>query len=494
VMIMDCAYTKTEIDQIRKEIERRLSPKRFDHSCRTAEIALRYADELGYDRSKAEIAALLHDVAREYTPEQAEEAAQKYSVRLSRYNIEFPPSIHALIGAAVAENEFGITDREILNSIRNHVSGRPCMKTLEKIIFIADHIARPADFFPEKQRFFYEKPFDEVLFHLLHAIIDYDVENGKIIDERTMQTFDWLLNEIDDRDKKGQYELSDAEWKKFFEETDKLIDLCKEHMIRGFPAKNMRDLGGYNALDGRVIRKNKILRSGNLDCFTKSDFEKLLALGINYVVDLRTDCEKLPMCKEDITGLHFIDVPFDPFSGSKTYLESLLEWYAESDDLDEAAWLTAQYANSSDIDNMYLSLMFAADSLEKFRTILKTMMRDDCTGIIFFCNAGKDRTGIVSSVIMNALGVGGDTAEKDFLASQIPSLAVTMDVVERLRKGQFNLTVQNKMVSVLGVEMDRPERMNWKILRKYGDYTGYFNVANFFGPDEIQRFRDKYLK
>ena len=51
-----------------------------------------------------------------------------------------PALIHAKLGAYLAENEYGIKDREVLDAITYHTTGRPEMTMLEKILYIADYI------------------------------------------------------------------------------------------------------------------------------------------------------------------------------------------------------------------------------------------------------------------------------------------------------------------------------------------------------------------
>lgn len=488
------AYTPQQLEEIRGELARRLSPKRFAHSCAVAEIAVHFARKVGYDESKAELAGLLHDVAREFTQEQFFEAAEQYSLRLSRYNLAYPPSIHGKIGAAIAEREFGIRDIEILAAIRNHVSGRPCMKTLEQIVYLADHIDGGRKFSPETSEEQMSMPLDEALYILLGQTIRYDAKNKKPVDERTLQTFDWLLETIRGEAKTVPLKLSEADTQAFYRRMDELLDIYSEHVITGLPAENLRDLGGYPARDGRRIRKRAILRSGNPDRFTSADYEKLASWGINYIVDLRAADEKTRPCDTGSSGIHALDIPFEATSEYRAYQKTLMEWKNECEDAEEFAWMTAKYFNSFDIDDMYLKLLFAPDSMDKFRRILTLMLSDDCTGILFFCHSGKDRTGIVSAVIMTMLGIGGDVALDDYMTSQVPYFAITMKYLDQLRRKEYNLTVQKQVIAVLGVDAERPKRLNREILARFGDYKSYFRAESFFSADELERFRNKYLE
>ena len=52
-------------------------------------------------------------------------------------------------------------------------------------------------------------------------------------------------------------------------------------------ASNFRDLGGYQASDGRQVRWGKVYRSGALDRLTDGDLAALSALGLRTICDLR---------------------------------------------------------------------------------------------------------------------------------------------------------------------------------------------------------------
>ena len=58
---------------------------------------------------------------------------------MSTLSLRYPDNMHAEIGALIAEHEFGLTDRDALNAIKHHVSARPDMSTLEKIIYFSDY-------------------------------------------------------------------------------------------------------------------------------------------------------------------------------------------------------------------------------------------------------------------------------------------------------------------------------------------------------------------
>ncbi len=111
------------------------SPKRQAHSLRVAELAAKRAMQLQIPEKKAIGAALLHDCGKNL------DADSPYleDFMLPTAWGEVPKEVaHQFAGAFVCEKHFGITDRDILDAVRYHTSGRPNMGALEKLIFLAD--------------------------------------------------------------------------------------------------------------------------------------------------------------------------------------------------------------------------------------------------------------------------------------------------------------------------------------------------------------------
>ena len=123
----------TECERLKKEIipylREHLKESRYVHTMNVTNLAKEMAVRYGADVYKAEIAALLHDMA-------------KYEKRPG-VNMDFA---HSKIGAEMSREIFGIEDEDILNAIANHTTGRAGMSTLEKIIFLADAIEPGRDY------------------------------------------------------------------------------------------------------------------------------------------------------------------------------------------------------------------------------------------------------------------------------------------------------------------------------------------------------------
>lgn len=120
-------------------IKPRMPERRYIHTIGVMETAIQLAERYDEDAKKAETVAILHDIAKYAEIEWMEQIVrdQNLDQRLLGWGSEL---LHGPVGAFIAESEFGITDEDMLNSIRFHTTGRAGMSKLEKILFVADMI------------------------------------------------------------------------------------------------------------------------------------------------------------------------------------------------------------------------------------------------------------------------------------------------------------------------------------------------------------------
>ncbi len=123
-----------------------LGEKRFYHSVCVSESAVNLAKKYDANEQKAAVAGILHDIMKDTPPEEQLKMMTRYDIVLSDVERRAPKLWHAMLGAAFLEAELGISDREILDSVRYHTTARENMSFLEKVIFIADFISADRDY------------------------------------------------------------------------------------------------------------------------------------------------------------------------------------------------------------------------------------------------------------------------------------------------------------------------------------------------------------
>lgn len=166
---------------------------------------------------------------------------------------------------------------------------------------------------------------------------------------------------------------------------------------------NFRDYGGYAARGGN-LRQGMLWRSGQHCEATAEDLEKVNALGIATVIDLRGDSERaLYPClrHEQFSG----NVLFHPGetgdSGRAAHEEAAM------------GVTTAAQAHDAMVF-VYALLPFRRVLAGTMRLYLEALAeRDGAT--LLHCLAGKDRTGIAAALVHSLLGVHHDDLMADYL-------------------------------------------------------------------------------
>lgn len=131
---------------LEKIIEKRLEPKRFDHSIKVAKSAVELAKHYGEDEQKAYVCGILHDVMKNASDEEQLEIIEKSGEKMTQLERVNKKLWHAISGAGYIKIVLKITDEEIISAVRCHTTAKANMTTLEKILYIADYISEDRDF------------------------------------------------------------------------------------------------------------------------------------------------------------------------------------------------------------------------------------------------------------------------------------------------------------------------------------------------------------
>lgn len=131
----------TYLKKIRKEMEKELHAKRYEHTLSVAYTAASLAMVHNADTDSALIAGMLHDCAKCFSAKKLVSLCEKNHLPISDVERQNPSALlHAKAGSFLAREKYGIHDEDILNAIKYHTTGRPGMSKLEKILYIADYI------------------------------------------------------------------------------------------------------------------------------------------------------------------------------------------------------------------------------------------------------------------------------------------------------------------------------------------------------------------
>lgn len=185
------------IKKIRTSISKKLDEKRFEHSLGVAFTAANLAAIYGENPKDAEIAGLLHDCAKCILDDKKVALCMKHHIPISDLELKTPYLLHAKVGGFLAMNKYQITDKNIINAIIYHTTGRPNMSLLEKIIYVSDFIEPSrknlANMTEIRQLAFTD--LDQALLLILEDTLQYLNSTVEEMDPLTQKTFDFYLNQ-----------------------------------------------------------------------------------------------------------------------------------------------------------------------------------------------------------------------------------------------------------------------------------------------------------
>ena len=183
------------INEMARELQRRLKHGRFVHSVGVANTAVKLAKRFGADETKAYVAGLLHDCAREFENDELPAQAEIRGIAIDPVERAMPLLLHAYIGAKMIREVYGVDDAEISQAIWRHTVGAADMTTLDKIIYFADMI-EPHRNYPgvEKLRdLALSATLDEILLTALSESIIFVVQKNSLVHPDTVAARNFLL-------------------------------------------------------------------------------------------------------------------------------------------------------------------------------------------------------------------------------------------------------------------------------------------------------------
>ena len=171
---------------------------------------------------------------------------------------------------------------------------------------------------------------------------------------------------------------------------------------------NFRDIGGLPTEDGSETVCGSVFRSDALDHLVPADLHILRTeLGIRSVIDLRATVETRGRRPAWESGL-------DAQLSNLPLSDDWVSW-GELDDESRRTLLARKYQSYLDAagDKIITALTLIADNGPSYPTIVH-------------CTVGKDRTGVLISILLSVLGVRREAIVADYLLTG-PNMASIME-------------------------------------------------------------------
>lgn len=188
-----------------------IGENRFHHTLRVIEESNKLAKVHNIDRDKAVLAALLHDCAKFEDEKKLLNMANDFDImknNMLMYNVHL---IHAPLGAILAEYRYNVQDKDILDAIRYHTTGRKNMSQLEKLIYIADYIEPDRKFDGvERMRQLAYQDLDRSILLAMDESLIYLIKNNRIISKDTFEARNQLIININFKEEMNEWSRKKA--------------------------------------------------------------------------------------------------------------------------------------------------------------------------------------------------------------------------------------------------------------------------------------------
>lgn len=219
--------------------------------------------------------------------------------------------------------------------------------------------------------------------------------------------------------------------------------------------QNTRELGGYHTKSGAITKEKSLIRSDVQNYPSEADCEFLKSNGITTIIDLRgaKDVERRPSGFAEKEGFDYYNFQISEGSGVPV--------------------------SSAEVPKMYMRIA-SAEAI----SIVFTCIANAKTGVMFNCTAGKDRTGVISAILLLHAGV----SDTDIIENYV--------LTKEYGKERLNLIHKNfpdiDMSIITPCEMYMEEFL--RLFRnQYKNTDNYFHTIGL-SDEEIEKLRYKLLQ
>lgn len=241
--------------------------------------------------------------------------------------------------------------------------------------------------------------------------------------------------------------------------------------------QNIRDFSYIRNNDNLKIKENSFLRSNNINEFEKKDIEKLQKkYNIKTILDLRDKIE-VDNNPNNISNIKYYNIPlFQKKSKKKNKVSN--------------KQLVSKVPN---IYETYMQMIESKDAKKQLKKILKVIMNKKNNCILFHCTYGKDRTGVVSLLILTMLNVDINIIKKDYLFSNQYMKDIAKNKYKKYLEKTRNEEYAKQMQEVYLVKKEYLDYIIDYMNRKQGSILNYIIKEIGIKEKSIKKFKENYL-
>ncbi len=248
---------------------------------------------------------------------------------------------------------------------------------------------------------------------------------------------------------------------------------------------NLRDLGGYAAAGGKVVKRGQLYRSVLLGRMSDEDASKVVEMGLKTVFDFRTSVESESAPDPDVGAKAVnLDVLADRTGEGPT---SLL---AKMNDPEAIKTALGSGQGAEMMRTAYRELVELPSANRSYNEFFTTVAESDSLPALFHCTTGKDRTGWAAAATLLSLGVDEEDVYADYLLTNDQLLPALKPLLGHIEEAGIEFDL---LRPVIGVDRSYLETAIELMKETYGSIDGYMREGLELDEEILDTLRARLL-
>ncbi len=185
------------------------------------------------------------------------------------------------------------------------------------------------------------------------------------------------------------------------------------HVLQLQRVGNIRDLGGFQAGNGKQLKYGKIFRSAHLHHLSETDQITLQALGVNKVIDFRGVEEQENEPDKPMSDTEYFLFPVFSSTRIPVINEEFIKDMLQSKD----SLIELLFRQKEQMQKVYRDFVLEESARKAYHEFFQILLESNKPKdtVLFHCTAGKDRTGFAAALFLRCMGVDMDCIINDYL-------------------------------------------------------------------------------